>query len=69
MASFMDTVEKSGSSRKPVDDNIIQSMRFACWITKSIDPRPEYVIIFILKATIATQTCLIVRFTVLMPVL
>ena len=39
-------MEKSGSARKPADDNIIQRMRLACWITKSTDPRSENVILF-----------------------
>jgi hypothetical protein len=30
-------VEKYGRTRQATDDNIIQRMRFACWITKATD--------------------------------
>jgi hypothetical protein len=36
-------VEKYGRARQATDDNIIQRMRFACWITKATDTLPEYV--------------------------
>jgi hypothetical protein len=37
-------VEKYGTARQTTDDNIIQRMRFACWITKATDTHSEYVI-------------------------
>ena len=40
-----DNVEKYGRARQATDDNIIRRMRFACWITKSTDTRPEYIIL------------------------
>jgi hypothetical protein len=38
-------VEKYGTARQATDDNIIQRMRFACWITKATDTHSEYVIL------------------------
>ena len=40
-----DNVEKCGGARHATDDNIIQHMRFACWITKATDTHLEYVIL------------------------
>jgi hypothetical protein len=42
-------VEKYGRSRQATDDNIIQRMRFACWITKATDTHSEYVILIALQ--------------------
>jgi hypothetical protein len=36
---------KHGTAKEATDDNIIRHMRFACWITKATDTRPEYVIL------------------------
>jgi hypothetical protein len=38
-------VEKYGTARQATDDNIIQRMRFACWITTATDTHLEYVIL------------------------
>jgi hypothetical protein len=38
-------MEKFGRPSKSTDDNIIWSMRFACWITKTRDTHWEYVIL------------------------
>jgi hypothetical protein len=37
-------VEKCGGAIEATDDNTIQRMRFACWITKATDAHSEYVI-------------------------
>jgi hypothetical protein len=34
-----------GRARQATDNNIIQRMRFACWITEATDTHTEYVII------------------------
>jgi hypothetical protein len=38
-------VEKYGTAGQATDGNIIQRMRFACWITKDTGTHPEYVIL------------------------
>jgi hypothetical protein len=38
-------VEKYGIARQATDDNIIQRMRLACWITKATDIHSQYVIL------------------------
>jgi len=38
-------VEKYGTARQAADDNIIQCMCFASWITKATDTHSEYVIL------------------------
>ena len=38
-------LEKYGTARRATDGNIIQRMRFACWITKATDTHSEYVIL------------------------
>jgi hypothetical protein len=38
-------VEKYSTARQAIDENIIQRMRFACWITKVTDTHSEYVIL------------------------
>jgi hypothetical protein len=38
-------VVKYGTARQATDDNIIQRMRFAYWITKATDTHSEYVIL------------------------
>jgi hypothetical protein len=40
-----DDVEKYGRARQATDDNIIQRMCFACWITKATNTDSEYVIL------------------------
>jgi hypothetical protein len=40
-----DNVEKHGTARQATDVNIIQRMRFACWMTKAADTHSEYVIL------------------------
>jgi hypothetical protein len=37
-------VEEYGRARQATDDNIIQHMRFACWISKATDTHSVYVI-------------------------
>jgi hypothetical protein len=37
-------VEKYGTVTQATDHNIIQCMRFACWITETTDSHSEYVI-------------------------
>jgi hypothetical protein len=39
-----DNVEKYHRAGLATDDNIIQRMRFECWITKATDTHWEYVI-------------------------
>jgi hypothetical protein len=38
-------VERYGRAGRATDDNIIQRMRFACWVCKAIDTHSEYVIL------------------------
>ena len=38
-------MEKYSRARQATDDNIIQCMRFACWITKTTDTHTEYVLL------------------------
>ena len=40
---FIDNVVKYGTAGQATDDNIIQRMRFACWISKATDTHSEYV--------------------------
>jgi len=40
-------MEKYGRARQATDDNIIRRMRFACWITKATDSRPDYLILIV----------------------
>jgi hypothetical protein len=40
-----DNVEKYGRAAKAADDNIIRSMRSACWITTATDTHSEFVIL------------------------
>jgi hypothetical protein len=42
---FMRYVDKYGRIRQTTDDNIIQRMRLACWITKATGTHSEYVIL------------------------
>jgi hypothetical protein len=39
-------VAKYGSARQTTDDNMVRSKRFARRITRAIDTRSEYVILF-----------------------
>jgi hypothetical protein len=41
-------VEIYGRGGQATDDNIIQRMRFACWITKATDTHSEYEIVIAL---------------------
>jgi hypothetical protein len=45
LCRLSDNVEKHCSTGQATDDNIIQRMRFACWITEAPDTHSEYVII------------------------
>jgi hypothetical protein len=38
-------VKKCGRARQATDDNIIQRMRIACWLTNAIHTHSEYVIV------------------------
>ena len=38
-------MEKYGRTRQATDENIIQHVHLACWITKAIDTHAEYVIL------------------------
>ena len=51
---FWGNVEKYGRARQATYDNIIQCMRFACWITRATDTHSEYVI---LLAFVHQQWC------------
>jgi hypothetical protein len=42
--SLSDNVEECGEAREATDDNVIQSMRFACWKIKATFTHPKYVI-------------------------
>jgi len=42
--SLWDNLEKYGRAGQATDDNLIQSMRIACWITKATNTRSDYVI-------------------------
>jgi hypothetical protein len=37
--------KKFGKAGHAADDNIIRRMRFACWMTKTVDTHSEYVIL------------------------
>jgi hypothetical protein len=37
--------KKYGRGTQATDDNITRRMRFACWVTRDTDTRPEYVIL------------------------
>jgi len=39
-------VENYGTGKQDTDKNVIRNMRFTCWITKAIDTRSKYVIVF-----------------------
>jgi len=38
---------KYSTARQITDDNIIQRMRLACWITQAIDTHSEYVTLIV----------------------
>jgi len=38
-------VQKCGTARQATDDNTVQCMHIACWITKATAIHPEYVIL------------------------
>ena len=37
-------MEKYGTSRQAADDNIMQNMRFVCWIREATDKHSDYLI-------------------------
>ena len=37
-------MQEYGTARQATDDNIMQSMRVVCWVTKATDTYSEYVI-------------------------
>jgi hypothetical protein len=41
---LLGNMEKYGTARQATDDNITRRIRFACWISKAIDTKSEYVI-------------------------
>jgi len=47
-------VEKCDKTRQATGDNMMEGMRFACWITKTTDTPSEYVILM----TFPRQYCL-----------
>jgi len=51
-------MEKYGAAGQATEDNIMQRMRIACWITKATDIHSEYVILiaFFFAATVVTRT-------------
>ena len=60
-----DNVEKYDRARQTTDDNMIQSVCFACWIIKATDTHSEYVMY---SATVVTWACLSVTFICTSPV-
>jgi hypothetical protein len=59
-----DNLEKSARARQATDDNIIQRMRFECWITKATDTHSEYVILIAFpRQQWLREKALILRFT------
>ena len=46
LCRLRDNVEKYGTTRQATDDNMVQCMHFACWITKATDTHSECVILF-----------------------
>ena len=42
---LLDIVEKYDKTRHATNDNIVRSMRFACWITKATDASSECIIL------------------------
>jgi hypothetical protein len=59
-----DNVEKHGTARQATYDNIIQRMRFACWITKATDTLRIYNNYCFSTATMVTRTRLSVTLCV-----
>ena len=41
-------MEKRGTTKQAIDDNVERCMLFACWKTKAIDTHSEYVIFIVL---------------------
>jgi hypothetical protein len=63
-----DTVDRGlyGKAWQATDDNVIRSMRFACWIINATNTHSEYIIIIVFPtATMATRTLLNVTLYVL----
>jgi hypothetical protein len=54
-------VEKYSRPGEATDDNIIQRLRFACWITKATDTHSEYAVL----TAFALQQWLLERASVL----
>jgi len=46
-----DNVEEYGKPEQATDDNIIRRVRFACWVTKAIDRRPDYLILIVFRGS------------------
>ena len=46
IAPFMKLCGKYSRARQVTDENIIQRMRLACWITQAVDTHPKYAILF-----------------------
>jgi hypothetical protein len=47
LGQLCSNVEKYSTARQATDDNIIQRMRFVCWITKATGTHLEYVIFIV----------------------
>jgi len=45
-----------GTVGQAADDNIIERMRFACWITKAADTRPEYCYTYCFSITVVKRS-------------
>ena len=57
-------MEKYGTARQATDDNIIQRMRFVCWITKATDRHSEYeILIAFTRQQWLHESALILRYT------
>jgi hypothetical protein len=61
LAVYYITLVKYCAAGQPIDDNLIRSMRFACWMTKAANTHSEYVILFP-SATVVTRTRLNITF-------
>jgi hypothetical protein len=65
-----DNVEIRGTARRAADDNIFWRMRFACWMTQTMDKHSEHVIVTaFLTTTNVTRTRFNFTFTITLSVL
>jgi hypothetical protein len=48
--------ENMGTAGQAADDNIIRRMRFACWVTKATDTRPEYRYAYCFSTTVVKRS-------------